>query len=390
MTLNFQSDEIKKLIELGFLLHEKDLKCYTFDQYRDNGTQHVPLVYDYFFNSKKLPKGMISGEIYEGGFLQHDLVLDIVMGEHIEKGFRYKNAIRFYIFDIFQECNHYKNYVSLLKPDLKSCPQPNFPIIRSYKINDNSYPSDGCYDIPELKVADPNFTNEEVSETWYDLNDEKKMQLFLDAFETLGFKREDVKCVLEGTKTAYQALEAIAPIERSFFWNKLKFTFTGNILTSITWKSSNIEHFLEENLDCITFPFDGPIIIDCSKIAYFPINFGENKNGHKLINIHNNRCKLQKAYLKNAVIEKPIDLSKIDAADTVFGHHVVINLENSIAPIDTIDLTFAVNEDGKRYELDEHGHVQFDEFNKPKTLPFSSEVSQVSQSLSRVRKKCEN
>jgi len=321
--MNFETIEIGKLIQFAYDLHEKGLEM--------NFSRYVPnFKYNYGGNSpkiKEIDKGAVFGR---RGYANHSestvyTMLGVVIGNHLEKGFEYIKSIKFDAANDIQK----GIYINILKLD-----------------NDKSSLICDC------------------ENKWDSLNDEMKLTFFLDAMETVGFRRNDVLDVLEGRKTAEQAFIAVASndIVNKRWVNLFRkhFIFDGKTLIK-----GNLASF---NLDNFPFPFEGPAIIDCSVTETSCIEFGENINGHKLVNINCNSNSIRYTDIKNAIIDEIIDLSIVNATATKIGHHVVINLDKSITPLKNIDLTFAIDENGNNFEVDVNGVVQFDENGKLKTF----------------------
>lgn len=207
---------------------------------------------------------------------------------------------------------------------------------------------------------------------WDDMPDEEKVNSFIKAMEFVGFRKEDIIGVLTKTLTVREAYMNVAPVEiKNMQWvniNRRDFEFDGNVAVMGNFGSMYMDRF--------PFPFEEQPILDCSKVKTCWIHFKDNHRKVKLINVNENRDSIKYTNLKNAVIDEAIDLCKVDATGTKFGHHTVINLEYSIAKIEDIDLTLAVNEDGERYVVNEKGVVQFDYYLYPKTI--SNNKKQVS------------
>ena len=190
--------------------------------------------------------------------------------------------------------------------------------------------------------------------------------------EFVGFKREDIIAVINKKMTAREAYQNVAPEDiKNISWvNKRRriFEFENNIGISGNYSSLGMDDF--------PFPFDEQPILDCSKVKINCIYFENNKRKIKLININENKDSITHTDLKNAIIDEPIDLSRVDATGTKFGHHTVINVDYSLGKINTMDLTLAVNENGERYDIDENGNIKYDEEFYPKTIP-----NQISQNI---------
>ena len=193
--------------------------------------------------------------------------------------------------------------------------------------------------------------------SWDTLKEEERITLFIDAMEIVGFKKEDILDVLNGTKTAREAYMAVAPKEiKNRTWVNYRrsfFVFDKNIAIEGSFSSVKPDFF--------PFPFEEAAILDCSKVSTACIEFEENRRKTKLINVNSNEKAIIYTNLKNAIIDEAIDLSKVDATGVKFGHQIVIHLESSIADLKTMDLSLAEDEYGNRFLTDEEGKIQYDE-----------------------------
>jgi len=192
----------------------------------------------------------------------------------------------------------------------------------------------------------------------YDDNDEYCRNItseeFIDAMIMLGFNKDDVIAVAEGKLTAKEAFRKVAPDNiKNIEWlniDRKRYVFNGNVAISGNFSSINIDNF--------PFPFEGQPILDCSKVSTQYIRFEDNKRRTKLININANKDSIKNTDLRTAIIDEPINLSLVDATDTIFGHQVVLYPEYSIAPLSKINLALAIDSNGKKYVTDSNGHIK--------------------------------
>ena len=177
---------------------------------------------------------------------------------------------------------------------------------------------------------------------------------FIDAMVMLGFNKDDVVAVVQGRLTAKEAFKKVAPDNiKNIEWldiGRKRYVFDGNVAVSGNFSGVNIDKF--------PFPFEGQPILDCSKVSTWYIKFGDNNKRVKLINVNSNRDSIRNTDLRTAIIDESIDLSFVDATDTIFGHQVVLYPENSIAPLSKINLALAIDSDGKKYVTDSNGHIK--------------------------------
>lgn len=176
---------------------------------------------------------------------------------------------------------------------------------------------------------------------------------FIEAMVMLGFNKNDVIDVALGKLTAKEAFKKVAPDSiKNIEWvniGRRQYIFDGNVAISGNFGGINIDKF--------PFPFDGQPIFDCSKVSTEYLKFGDNKRGAKLINVNVNKNSIRDTDLRTAIIDEPINLSKVDATNTIFGHQVVIYPEYSIAPLSKINLSLAMDEQGRKYVTDIKGHI---------------------------------
>lgn len=372
--MDFKSVEVKKLVEFAYYLHESGMRVYCkYDL--DKSTEDlgfIPIVEEGISGTpiKKLDNGAVCGNIVkEFGHSSAipSLILDVIIGKHIERGFIYDMAIRFHL-----EGSLSNEYLSsrhmnilMLKPDLSDCPQEDFPIMRGKE-------KKGFFDfdngIPPL-VIDGGVGDFDDDNVFDNIDVLKKMEIFVRAMEVVGFRIEDVIALLGGEKNAEEVFMAVAPLEiakrRIVYWNQRKYTFLGNVLSSIVPLDAEVSADIGTSLDELPFPFEGPAIIDAFLVDTYGIDFGENARGHKLVNVNSKKYAIYRAKLKNAIIEEAIDLEKVDASDTEFGHQVVINVDRSIGNLSYTDFSYAVDEKGNRFATDEYGRLKENETENP-------------------------
>lgn len=197
---------------------------------------------------------------------------------------------------------------------------------------------------------------------WGKLSEEERVYLFIRSMVSLGFLEQDVKDVISGKMSAREAYINVAPEEKKHIqWvseGRRYYEFYDNI--AIEGHFGSIF-----DIDDFPFPFDGEVIIDCSKAKTSCIKLKDNVRKVRLINVNQNRDSLRFANIRNAIIDEVIDLSKVDACDTVFGHHKVCGFEYSIAKIDTMDLTLATDMNGNKIKVDRDGKAEVDYFGEP-------------------------
>ncbi|MBQ7141371.1 MAG: hypothetical protein IJO32_07725 [Bacilli bacterium] len=319
------NEQLSKLIEYGYDLHVKDMDWY--------GRYSIPNFEFYNGNSCPIKKVDGGGIFGMRGYPNHSesrvfTTLGVTVGIQKQDGFDLDYAM------MIQTDNGYRHVF--------------FSPLKISEDQKRWYPT--------LDYDDSN--------EWSSMTDEAKQQLFIKTMEFIGFKREDVLAVLNGTLTAREAYMNVAPEEiKNCQWvskHRRMFIFDGNVAIEGNFSSVDMDHF--------PFPFEGQPILDCSKVKTSCIYFENNKRKVKLINVNENPESIIYTNLKNAIIDEPIDLSLVDAKGTKFGHHTVINLQCSKAKLDKIDLSLAVNEKGEKYVVNEKGTVQFDYDYNPKTI----------------------
>lgn len=316
--------EISKLIEHGYDLHKREMKDY----------EHSIPNFE-FYDGDCCPIKKVSGGGIFGmrGYPNHSesrmcTMLGVTVGKQNENGFDLEYAM------MIQTDTEYRE---VFFSNLKMCDE------QKHWFKTLEYDSDN---------------------SWFNMEDNAKVEIFIKTMEFVGFKKEDVLDVLNGTLTAHQAYMNVAPEEiRNLQWvskERRIFEFDGNVAIKGSYDSMDMDEF--------PFPFEGQPILDCSKVKTACIHLENNNRKVKLINVNSNPESIIYTNLKNAIIDEPIDLSLVDATGVKFGRHTVINLGKSIAKLDKMDLTLAVNENGERFEVDEKGRVQFDYDYTPKTI----------------------
>jgi len=319
-----KNKEISKLIEYGYDLHKREMKDYE---------RSIPNFA--FYDGDCCPIKKVSGGGIFGmrGYPNHSesricTTLGVSVGKRNENGFDLEYAM------MIQTDTEYRE---VFFSNLKMCDE------QKHWFKTLEYDSDN---------------------SWFNMEDKAKVEIFIKTMEFVGFKKEDILDVLNGTLTAHQAYMNVAPEEiKNLQWvNKERriFEFDGNVAIRGRFDSMYMDEF--------PFPFEGQPILDCSKVKTACIHFENNNRKIKLINVNSNPESIIYTNLKNAIIDEPIDLSLVDATGVKFGRHTVINLGKSISKLDKMDLTFAVNENGERFVVDEKGRVQFDYDYNPKTI----------------------
>lgn len=188
---------------------------------------------------------------------------------------------------------------------------------------------------------------------FYCMSKKDVIDSFLDAMKMLGFREEDIIRVLEKKMTGQEAFRNVAGEEiKNRTWvykDRKQFVFDGNVAIEGDFGGMCLEEF--------PFPFEETPIFDSSKVTYACAKFENNSRGITLININQNKNSIYFTDLRNVKIDEVIDLSRVDATCTTFGHHKVINLEVSIVPLNTMNLTLATDLDGNNYITDSNGVV---------------------------------
>lgn len=319
-----ENKEIGKLIQYGYDLHRREMKSYSHAvpnfEYNNGNSCDIKLVDNGGIFGMRCYANHSDPTLYT--------ILGICVGKFVDNNFKFEYALKF---DTNNE--HYGVFFNNLKLIKKEK--------RWYQTLDYDHDND-----------------------WDKMSDEEKLEKFLQAMKFIGFKEEDVISVINGTMTAQEAYRNVAPEEiKNIEWvstYRRYFEFDGNVAISGDFGSMNLDRF--------PFPFEGQPILDCSKVKTSCVHFDNNIRKVKLINVNSNVDSIRYTNIKNAIIDEVISLSKVNAACTVFGHHKVSNIEYSIAPIEDMDLRLAVNEEGKKYEIDKDGKLVLDEFFEPKII----------------------
>ena len=198
----------------------------------------------------------------------------------------------------------------------------------------------------ETSNAEYEFWHTNLIEFELNFSYEENMEAFVEAMQMIGFKKEDVIKVIKGEMKARRAYKNIAPKSKKHYWwietGKRFYTFDRNVAIE--------GDFSQVMLDYFPFPFKKHPILDCSKVKTNGVWFGENIHKVELINIGENSIK--DTNLENAIIKETIDLSKINAEGTKFGNQVLINVDKSLAPIETMDLSLATDVDGNHFDYE--------------------------------------
>lgn len=218
-------------------------------------------------------------------------------------------------------------------------------------------------DCKEKDIYQPKLEN---TDQWEKLSKEEQTNLFIESMVSLGYYEQDIKDILIGKISAKDAYIKMAPedkkykqwvnVGRRYFW------FDRNVAISGNFGSVNFDRF--------PFPFEGEVVIDCSNASTTGIKLENNHRKVKLIHINDNPNSIQYANLRNAMIEEVIDLGRVDASCTKFGHQIITNVEYSKADISTMDLTLACDIEGNQFEVDDYGKVKVDFLGIPH--PFNS------------------
>lgn len=322
--------ELVKLVTFGYDLHKDEL------DYFGNDCDLFPRLYTYnkhSYDTKRIKDGIVWGR---RGYSSHSngevyTNLGLTIGKINDGKLVFDYAIMFGVDTFHDNLN-----------------------INLYECNDSS-----TYE-PSL---DSTFE-------WNKLSEEERVNLFVKSMVYLGYRREDIIDVMKGNLTAREAFMNVAPEEKKHLqwvdYGRRHFEFYDNI--AIDGHFGNVS-----DIDDFPFPFDGEVIIDCSKAKTSCIKLKDNVRKVRLINVNKNRDSLKYANVRNAIIDEVIDLSKVDAYDTVFGHHKVCGFEYSIAKLDTMDFTLATDSEGKKIKVDKDGKAEVDYFGEPSFVEESTE-----------------
>ena len=204
-------------------------------------------------------------------------------------------------------------------------------------------------------TEDKNHFTDDI-ESLYKMSNQEKIDCFIDAMVMLGFRKADIEAVLEKKMTAREAYRHVALEEKK---NIVRVTHGRRIFyfdKNVAIKGDFSGIWLDE----FPFPFEEEPIFDCSKVTCKSAYFNENSSGIKLINVNANEESIRYTDLTNVKIDEVIDLAKVNATGTTFGHHKVINLEHSIAPLERVNLSLATDIDGNNYITTKTGLVTVD------------------------------
>lgn len=204
-------------------------------------------------------------------------------------------------------------------------------------------------------TEDKNHFTDDI-ESLYKMSNQEKIDCFIDAMVMLGFRKENIEEVLEKKMTAQEAYRNVALEEKK---NIVRVTHGRRIFyfdKNVAIKGDFSGIWLDE----FPFPFEEEPIFDCSKVTCKSAYFNENSSGIKLINVNANEESIRYTDLTNVKIDGVIDLAKVNATGTTFGHHKVINLEHSIAPLERVNLSLATDIDGNNYITTKTGLVTVD------------------------------
>ena len=204
-------------------------------------------------------------------------------------------------------------------------------------------------------TEDKNHFTDDI-ESLYKMSKQEKIDCFIDAMVMLGFRKADIEAVLEKKMTAREAYRNVALEEKKNIvrvsHGRRIFYFDKNVAIKGDFGGIWLDEF--------PFPFEEEPIFDCSKVICKSAYFNDNPRGIKLINVNANEESIRYTDLTNVKIDEVIDLAKVNATGTTFGHHKVINLEHSIAPLERVNLSLATDIDGNNYITTKTGLVTAD------------------------------
>ena len=204
-------------------------------------------------------------------------------------------------------------------------------------------------------TEDKNYFTDDI-ESLYKMSKQEKIDCFIDAMVMLGFRKADIEAVLENKMTAREAYRNVALEEKKNIvrvsHGRRIFYFDKNVAIKGDFGGIWLDEF--------PFPFEEEPIFDCSKVICKSAYFNDNPRGIKLINVNANEESIRYTDLTNVKIDEVIDLSKVNATGTTFGHHKVINLDYSIAPLERVNLSLATDIDGNNYITTKTGLVTAD------------------------------
>lgn len=204
-------------------------------------------------------------------------------------------------------------------------------------------------------TEDKNHFTDDI-ESLYKMSKQEKIDCFIDTMVMLGFRKADIEAVLEKKMTAREAYRNVALEEKKNIvrvsHGRRIFYFDKNVAIKGDFGGIWLDEF--------PFPFEEEPIFDCSKVICKSAYFNDNPRGIKLINVNANEESIRYTDLTNVKIDEVIDLSKVNATGTTFGHHKVINLDHSIAPLERVNLSLATDIDGNNYITTKTGLVTAD------------------------------
>lgn len=204
-------------------------------------------------------------------------------------------------------------------------------------------------------TEDKNHFTDDI-ESLYKMSKQEKIDCFIDTMVMLGFRKADIEAVLENKMTAREAYRNVALEEKKNIvrvsHGRRIFYFDKNVAIKGDFGGIWLDEF--------PFPFEEEPIFDCSKVICKSAYFNDNPRGIKLINVNANEESIRYTDLTNVKIDEVIDLSKVNATGTTFGHHKVINLDYSIAPLERVNLSLATDIDGNNYITTKTGLVTAD------------------------------
>ena len=204
-------------------------------------------------------------------------------------------------------------------------------------------------------TEDKNHFTDDI-ESLYKMSKQEKIDCFIDAMVMLGFRKADIEAVLEKQMTAREAYRNVALEEKKnivrISHGRRIFYFDKNVAIKGDFSGMWLDEF--------PFPFEEEPIFDCSKVTCNSAYFNDNPSRIKLINVNANEESIRYTDLTNVKIDEVIDLSKVNATGTTFGHHKVINLDHSIAPLERVNLSLATDIDGNNYITTKTGLVTAD------------------------------
>lgn len=204
-------------------------------------------------------------------------------------------------------------------------------------------------------TEDKNHFTDDI-ESLYKMSKQEKIDCFIDTMVMLGFRKADIEAVLEKKMTAREAYRNVALEEKKNIvrvsHGRRIFYFDKNVAIKGDFGGIWLDEF--------PFPFEEEPIFDCSKVTCKSAYFNDNPRGIKLINVNANEESIRYTDLTNVKIDEVIDLAKVNATGTTFGHHKVISLDHSIAPLERVNLSLATDIDGNNYITTKTGLVTAD------------------------------